>query len=107
MGLQEQHKDTTGIVYASSFPAMDAAVAEVMRFLQSKTVGAAETTRLLTALRNRFLRASPDRELSDDDEIAFARLLTIAKETDDDKEMPYTFDRKFLFKVLVLGNSQL
>lgn len=105
--LQEQHKDTTGIVYASSFPAMDAAVAEVMRFLQSKTVGAAETTRLLTALRNRFLRASPDRELSDDDEIAFARLLTIAKETDDDKEMPYTFDRKFLFKVLVLGNSQL
>lgn len=37
--IPEQYRDTTGVVYASSFPAMDAAVGEVMRFLQSKTVG--------------------------------------------------------------------
>ena len=38
--LPEHLRDSTGVVYASSFPAMDAAVGEVMRFLQSKTVGA-------------------------------------------------------------------
>jgi 3-oxoacyl-(acyl-carrier-protein) synthase len=107
--LPEQYRDSTGVVYASSFPAMDAAVGEVMRFLQSKTVGAADTTRLVSALRSRLLRASPDRELSDDDEAAFARLVARAKETDGVGEeiKPYEFDRKFLFKVLVLGNAQL
>jgi len=111
--LPEQYRDSTGVVYASSFPAMDAAVGEVMRFLQSKTVGAADTMRLVSALRSRLLRASPERELSDDDEAAFARLLTRAREIEgsdsDDNSVsdPYEFDRKFLFRVLVLGNSQL
>mmetsp|Transcript_16546 Transcript_16546/g.29875 ORF Transcript_16546/g.29875 Transcript_16546/m.29875 type:complete len:1072 (+) Transcript_16546:72-3287(+) len=111
--LPEKYRDCTGVVYASSFPAMDAAVGEVMRFLQSKTVGAADTMRLISALRSRLLRASPDRELSDDDEAAFARLLARAHETDgatSDEETTvkgYEFDRKFLFRVLVLGNAQL
>lgn len=108
------YRDSTGVVYASSFPAMDAAVGEVMRFLQSKTVGAASTLRLISALRGRLLRASEDRELSDDDEAAFARLMTRAGEiegnTDSNEANPsseYEFDRKFLFRVLVLGNAQL
>jgi hypothetical protein len=113
--LPEEYRDCTGVVYASSFPAMDAAVGEVMRFLQSKTVGAADTMRLISALRSRLVRASPERELSDDDEAAFARLLARAHETDgtDSGEeeshtvKPYEFDRKFLFRVLVLGNAQL
>jgi 3-oxoacyl-(acyl-carrier-protein) synthase len=112
--LPEHFRDSTGVVYASSFPAMDAAVGEVMRFLQSKTVGAAPTMRLIAALRSRLLRASPDRELSDDDEAAFARLVARAGETDGvaDKgpsaaNLEYEFDRKFLFRVLVLGNAQL
>lgn len=112
--LAEQYRDTTGVVYASSFPAMDAAVGEVMRFLQSKTVGAAPTMRLISALRSRLLRASPDRELSDDDEAAFARLVARAGETDgiiengnSPQNQEYEFDRKFLFRVLVLGNAQL
>jgi hypothetical protein len=112
--LPEKYRDSTGVVYASSFPAMDAAVGEVMRFLQSKTVGAAPTMRLISALRSRLVRASPDRELSDDDEAAFARLLARADETDGVEEsthstvsQEYEFDRKFLFRVLVLGNAQL
>jgi hydroxymethylglutaryl-CoA synthase len=107
--LPEHYRDSTGVVYASSFPAMDAAVGEVMRFLQSKTVGAADSTRLVTALRNRLVRASPSRELSDDDEAAFARLVARARETESEetKNKPYEFDRKFLFRVLVLGNAQL
>eukprot|EP00529_Nitzschia_sp_RCC80_P008964 CAMPEP_0113503472 /NCGR_PEP_ID=MMETSP0014_2-20120614/34172_1 /TAXON_ID=2857 /ORGANISM="Nitzschia sp." /LENGTH=1200 /DNA_ID=CAMNT_0000398461 /DNA_START=254 /DNA_END=3856 /DNA_ORIENTATION=+ /assembly_acc=CAM_ASM_000159 len=112
--LPEQFRDSTGVVYASSFPAMDAAVGEVMRFLQSKTVGAAPTMRLVSALRGRLVRASPDRELSDEDEASFARLLARAGETDGVVEdghttenQEYEFDRKFLFRVLVLGNAQL
>jgi 3-oxoacyl-(acyl-carrier-protein) synthase len=112
--LPEQYRDTSGVVYASSFPAMDAAVGEVMRFLQSKTVGAAPTMRLLSALRSRLLRASPDRELSDDDEAAFARLVARTGEMEGSVEncqstpnYEYEFDRKFLFRVLVLGNAQL
>ena len=108
--LPEQYRDTTGVVYASSFPAMDAAVGEVMRFLRSQQIGAAPTMRLISALRGRFLRASPDRELSDDDEAAFARLLTRAEETgevaengDSTPSKEYEFDRKFLFRVLVLA----
>lgn len=112
--LPERYRDGTGVVYASSFPAMDAAVGEVMRFLQSKTVGAAPTMRLVTALRSRLLRASPERELSEDDEAAFARLMARAGETDGALgdghttcNQEYEFDRKFLFRVLVLGNAQL
>ena len=130
--LPEQYRDTTGVVYASSFPAMDAAVGEVMRFLQSKTVGAQSAERLVLTLRSRLLRASPDRQLADDDEAAFARLLSRVREVegggrihsngsggggDDASEAssasstassgPYEFDRKFLFRVLVLGNAQL
>jgi 3-oxoacyl-(acyl-carrier-protein) synthase len=111
--LPEEYRDSTGVVYASSFPAMDAAMGEVMRFLQSKTVGAADIMRLVSTLRSRMIRASPDRQLSDDDEAAFARLLTRATEiegSDDEASLPgtgYEFDRKFLFRVLVLGNAQL
>lgn len=120
--LPERYRDTTGVVYASSFPAMDAAVGEVMRFLQSKTVGAQTAERLVFTLRSRLLRASPDRQLADDDEAAFARLLSRVREVEgggsgsgsDDASVsstassgPYEFDRKFLFRVLVLGNAQL
>jgi len=107
--LPDKYRDCTGVVYASSFPAMDAAVGEVMRFLQSKTVGAAHSMRLISALRNRLVRASPDRELPDDDEAAFARLLARANETEPEEKVQetYEFDRKFLFRVLVLGNAQL
>jgi 3-oxoacyl-(acyl-carrier-protein) synthase len=107
--LPAKYRDSTGVVYASSFPAMDAAVGEVMRFLQSKTVGSADSMRLIGALRSRLVRASPDRQLSDDDEAAFARLLARANEVEPEPKVQdrYEFDRKFLFRVLVLGNAQL
>jgi len=107
--LPEQYRDTTGVVYASSFPAMDAAVGEVMRFLQSQTIGAADTMRLISSLRDRLVKASPDSKLSDEDEKAFAGLLTRAGAMDDahGRAPEYEFDRKFLFRCLVLGNAQL
>ena len=104
--LPEKYRDTTGVVYASSFPAMDAAVGEVMRFLKSQTVGAASTMRLITALRDRMVSTSPDGKLTDEDESAFARLIAHSETNGKDDDV-YQFDRKFLFRVLVLGNAQL
>ena len=108
--LDECNKDSTGVIYASSFPAMDAAVREVMRFLQSRTVGAAPMERLIENLRNRLLRASVNRTLNADDEASLARMLARARETEEGEVVDsstYEFDRKFLFRVLVLGNAQL
>jgi 3-oxoacyl-(acyl-carrier-protein) synthase len=104
--LPEKYRDTTGVVYASSFPAMDAAVGEVMRFLQSQTVRAASTMRLIAALRDRMVSTAPSGKLSDEDETAFARLIAHS-ETNGKEDDVYQFDRKFLFRVLVLGNAQL
>lgn len=107
--LPEQYRDTTGVVYASSFPAMDAAVGEVMRFLKSKTVCATDSAHLIETIRSRLLRGSPDSILSADDDAALARLAASAAGSDDcgHTNSPYEFDRKFLFRVLVLGNAQL
>jgi 3-oxoacyl-(acyl-carrier-protein) synthase len=105
--LPEQYRDTTGVVYASSFPAMDAAVGEVMRFLNSKTVSASDSDALIAALRGRLLRCSPI--LAEEDEAALNRLSLSVEESDSSEAAlePYEFDRKFLFRVLVLGNAQL
>ncbi|KAI2497300.1 hydroxymethylglutaryl-CoA synthase [Fragilaria crotonensis] len=107
--LPEQYRDTTGVVYASSFPAMDAAVGEVMRYLQSKTVGAADTLSLISALRARMIQNSDGGVLSEEDDAAFGRLVALATDTGkpETTTKEYVFDRKFLFRVLVLGNAQL
>ncbi|GKY98380.1 hypothetical protein MPSEU_000795600 [Mayamaea pseudoterrestris] len=105
--LPEQFRNSTGVVYASSFPAMDAAVGEVMRFLQSQTSDA-NSMRLISSLRSRLLSLTPEKQLSDDDETAFARLLKRSHELEPNvAAATYEFDRKFLFRVLVLGNAQL
>ena len=112
--LAEDLRDGTGVVYASSFPAMDAAVGEVMRFLNSRTVENATTSSLLRALRSRMITEG---NLSADDEAAFQRLeaLRCTHSAEDVRNnssstnihSTYEFDRKFLFRVLVLGNAQL
>ena len=72
--LEERHGNCTVIVYASSFPIMDADMGEVIRFLQSNTEGAQSAERLVFTPRNRLLRALLEWQLNDDDEAAFARL---------------------------------
>ena len=54
--------------------------------------------------------------MSEEDETAFSRLITRARQIRgsaddlngiDEADKEYEFDRKFLFRVLVLGNAQL
>jgi 3-oxoacyl-(acyl-carrier-protein) synthase len=107
--LPEEFQERTGIVYASSFPAMDAAIGEVMRFLQSKTINATDTQTLVSSLRRRLENAHGNLTKEDIDALEKIQSLSETvheihwKGNNDD----YLFDRKFLFRVLVLGNAQL
>jgi hypothetical protein len=106
--LPEHMRDSTGVVYATSFPALDTAVAEVARFFESRTVASAQASVLVSELRRRLQDRSG--ELSAESEEALQHLeraLPGTLEGGVPGSEPYAFDRKFLFRVLVLGNAQL
>jgi 3-hydroxy-3-methylglutaryl-CoA-synthase len=134
--LPEHMRDTTGVVYATSFPALDAAIGEVMRFLRSRCVTRAKKGRLVAALRDRLRQRSASGSIAAEDEeslrglekavmtksamnlaglgaeaeqraAAAAAAAAAAQEADEEDDVAYEFDRKFLFRVLVLGNAQL
>jgi hydroxymethylglutaryl-CoA synthase len=100
-------QDTTGVVYATSFPALDAAIEEVSKFFETKTIKGLQIPEIITGLRSRL--ESSMGKLSPQSELALAEISKLAAEASS-KESPmkkYEFDRKFLFRVLVLGNAQL
>ena len=100
-------QDTTGVVYATSFPALDAAIEEVSKFFETKTVKGSQIPEIVTGLRKRLENAIG--KLSPQSEEALVEISKLALEATT-KEAPikkYEFDRKFLFRVLVLGNAQL
>lgn len=92
--LPESLRDGTGVIYATSFPALDAALGEVAKFGDPRR---RPTSELLDALAS---RVDPENQ-----ELQAALHLLRAKAQEAQK--PYAFDRKFLFKVLCLANSQL
>jgi hydroxymethylglutaryl-CoA synthase len=104
-------QNTTGIVYATSFPALDAAIAEVTKYFKSKLVSEQSVSNLITRLRQRLEATSGDESLSADVEDAIEKISKLFVEENekknDDAIEPYEFDRKFLFRLLVLGNAQL
>ncbi len=61
----------------------------------------------LTRELRRRLEFAHGGSLGGDDEAAFRQLEMLAAVAKKDNPKPYEFDRKFLFKVLCLGNSQL
>lgn len=100
-------QDTTGVVYATSFPALDAAIEEVSKFFETKTVKGLQIAEIISGLRNRLESAMG--KLSSESEAALKEISDLALEATS-REIPmksYEFDRKFLFRVLVLGNAQL
>jgi len=111
--LPEHMKDKTGVVYASSFPALDAAMGEVMRLLGHRSVTRASGAALLLELRRRMeLKAAENpgnvvEQLSAADEELLQQLEDAIDGKAKGSDEAYVFDRKFLFRVLVLGNAQL
>ena len=112
-------QDTTGIVYATSFPALDAAIAEVSKYFASQASANradAGVHALLSSLRSKLEALSGP--MSGDSLAALKALENLLIEVEklgqlslspaaEEKVSRYEFDRKFLFKMLVLGNAQL
>lgn len=103
--LPEHFQDSTGIVYATSFPALDAAIAEVSKFFASKSVEEGHIPEILRSLRTR-LEKQKGGPLSSE---CVHAIELLGKEVEGALNgfTPYEFDRKFLFRLLVLGNAQL
>ena len=107
--LPEHLQKTTGIVYATSFPALDTAISEVTSFFRSKIVENEDIQRVIEVLRMRFRAFTGSSTLSVETEKAFEELEkeAAALRSGEESNDKYAFDRKFLFRVLVLGNAQL
>jgi hypothetical protein len=105
---------TTGIVYATSFPALDAAIAEVSKYF-SHHISLDQSVRDIISILRQKLQTrmtstygtSP--VLSSDIEEALTNISDVIAcgAEDGNNSSAYEFNRKFLFRVLVLGNAQL
>ncbi len=98
--LPDELRDDTGIIYASAFPGLEEMADEVARYttdhMRRERLAALET------LRARML----DHDGTDPvvlDEVD-RRIHDLKHELEED---PYTFDRRFIFRVLSMGHSQL
>ena len=164
--LPAHFQDTTGVVFATSFPALDTAIAEVSKFYESKSsLSSQKINEIIKILKEKFrlqlqhLQTYPltgnnttteiDQNNHNKDSIVLTKEIedaiealvlagqemaevtclhsdknTIINDTNNTNNpseqdqnstksingkefQPYEFDRKFLFRVLVLGNAQL
>ncbi len=98
--LPDALRDDTGVIYASAFPGLEEMADEVARYttdhMRRERMAALET------LRARIL----DHESTDPVVLAEVerRIHDLGRELE---EQAYTFDRRFLFRVLSMGHSQL
>ncbi len=98
--LPDEMRDDTGVIFASAFPGLDDFGDELNRFwadrVRSERIEALETLRARIADTegdHSVALAEIDRRLHD---------LRLEREQE-----PYQFDRRFLFRVLSMGHSQL
>ena len=86
---------------------MPLAIVQVSKFFETKTVKGETIPHIMLAVRTRLEKALGP--LSADAEAALGSIATLAAEAAaaDTPLQTYEFDRKFLFRVLVLGNAQL
>jgi acyl transferase domain-containing protein/nucleoside-diphosphate-sugar epimerase len=93
--LPESMRDDTGVVFAAAFPGYDNFADELERYFTHR--GRREQVLALEAVRSR-MRGDEPAATEVDRRIADLRRLLAAE--------PYTFDRRFLFRVLSMGHSQ-
>ena len=98
--LPDELRDDTGVIFASAFPGLEEMTDEVARYTTDHM--RRERLAALESLRARMLdHDGTDPVVLDEVERRIHDLeRTLEKE-------PYTFDRRFLFRVLSMGHSQL
>ncbi len=98
-GLPESMQDDTGVIFGSAFPGADMFVGEVKDYFESDI-----QHKLLEELRSLRARVGNNGAGSAVATELDRRIAEIQSGIDRD---PYTFDRRFLFKALSMGHSQL
>ena len=96
--LPEAYRDTTGVIFASAFPGLDALVGELESYHDDR----ARQQRLddLRDIRAHFSRLGEGQPILEELD---HRMHALQVEL---QEHPYEFDRKFLFHALSMGHSQ-
>ena len=96
--LPEAYRDTTGVIFASAFPGLDALVGELESYHDDR----ARQQRLddLRDVRAHFSRLGEGQPVLEELD---HRMHALQVEL---QEHPYEFDRKFLFHALSMGHSQ-
>ena len=105
--LPEHLQETTGVVYATSFPALDAAIEEVSKFFLTKTLKGSDVLTIMSTLKQRLEITMGPLSVDAIHALHAIESLAIEASTIETPLAKYEFDRKFLFRVLVLGNAQL
>ena len=94
--LPEALSDETGVIFASAFPGLDRMADETNRFYHFRSLN--EQLKMLTQLRA-LVRPGHDSLGAELDR-------RIANVQDELARLDYTFDRRFIFRVLAMGHSQ-
>ncbi|WP_129626348.1 type I polyketide synthase [Candidatus Oscillochloris fontis] len=92
--LPEPLRDETGVIFASAFPGMDRMADDLMRYFtyESRQTQVEQLEKLRSAV-------SDPSALGEINRMIAALREDLARE-------PYTFDRRFIFRVLAMGHSQ-
>eukprot|EP00301_Raphidiophrys_heterophryoidea_P016026 c2513_g1_i2.p1 GENE.c2513_g1_i2~~c2513_g1_i2.p1 ORF type:complete len:749 (-),score=219.71 c2513_g1_i2:226-2472(-) len=102
-------QDSTGIIFASSFPAIESTINEVSRkYIQDAK--SRPTGELVSEIRNRLKAtngAAIDKAIPQSVIDAMTALEDFTQNDTTSASEEYEFDRKFLFRVLVHANAQL
>jgi malonyl CoA-acyl carrier protein transacylase len=97
--LPEAMRDDTGVIFASAFPGYDSLVQDLSGYYTDRA--RREQLSVLEGLRPQVAASNGHSSLLKEIEDRIAELRTAL-----DKE-PYVFDRRFLFRALSMGHSQL
>ena len=97
--LPESLRDDTGVIFASAFPGFNFFAEELTRYHTDRTRRA--QLAMLESLKTRAAEVNGHSILGQEINQRFEELRTAIAEN------PYVFDRRFLFKALSMGHSQL
>jgi acyl transferase domain-containing protein len=96
-GLPDALRDETGVIFASAFPGYDAFAGDMARYHRS--VARREQIEMLSAIEQRLGASAPEDVRA---ELRYRREGLAAAEARE----PFTFERRFLFRILAMGHSQ-
>jgi acyl transferase domain-containing protein/NAD(P)-dependent dehydrogenase (short-subunit alcohol dehydrogenase family) len=98
-GLPESMRDDTGVIFASAFPGLNSFADEITRHAADQA--RREQMRELQNLRARLAESNGDSIITQELDRRIEELCDMIEHN------PYVFDRRFLFRVLCMGHSQL